>query len=230
MLTAKKKITQREAVRVSRATTIWYDAQEWFRVNARMVGGIAIGVVAVAAALYFYTSAKASDDIEANRKLRPVMEMLQQQQYPLAISGDPARGITGLKDIAAQYDNTPTGQQAMLYLGQAYLALGEYDKALAALEDASPEGDLPVSSVTAAKGAVFEARKKYAEAGDLYRKAAEQFENEYITTERYFLAGRAYAMAGDKEQAKEMLEKVRESKSQRHQPEAERLMTQYGLD
>ncbi len=229
MLTAKKKLSVREVVPKSSSSIFFYEAQDWLKQNAKIVGGVVLAIVAIVVLWYFYTTGKAADDLEANRQLRMVMPLYQQQQYKLAISGDPNQGVPGLAQIVDKYDGTSTGQTAMIYLGNAYLYTDELDKALATFEDASPDSDMLSAAAVAGQAAVYEAKKKWAEAAPLFEKAATIFENDLLTSSRQLSAGRAYALAGDKDKAKAMFELVKESKSTRYHQDAERLLVQFDL-
>ncbi|MDX9757589.1 MAG: tetratricopeptide repeat protein [Bacteroidota bacterium] len=229
MLTAKKKISVRQAVPQSSSADFFFTIQEWFRNNTKLVGGIALAVAAIIVFGYFYLSGKSADELAANRELRKVQELYQQQQYRLAISGDPARQIMGLEEIVNKYGGTPTGDVAMIYLGNAYLYAGELDKAMEAFEDASPDAVMLRAAALAGQAAVLEARGKSAEAAELFEESAAAFDNELLASERYVLAGRNYAEAGNKEKARELLEKVLDLKTARFHPDAERLLSQYNL-
>ena len=229
MLTAKKKISVRQAVPQSASGDFFFSVQEWFRNNTKIVAGAALAVAAIIIIGYLYTSGQAADELAANRELRKVQELYQQQQYRLAITGDPAQQVMGLEEIVEKYGGTPTGEVAMVYLGNAYLYSGEYDKALAAFEDASPGTDMLRAAALAGQAAVYEAKENHAEAAELFERAADGFDNELLSSERYLLAGRNFAEAGNMEKARELLLKVKEGKSTRYQPDAERMLAQYGL-
>ncbi|MBN1448906.1 MAG: tetratricopeptide repeat protein [Bacteroidetes bacterium] len=230
MLTAKKKISAREAVPTSSTADFFYRAQEWFSSNTKLVGGVALGVAAVIIIGYLYVSGKAADDIAANRELRKVQEYYQQQQYKIAIAGDPAQGVMGLEEITDKYSGTPTAEVAGIYLGNAYLYSGDHDKALAVFEDASPDTDMLKAAVLAGRAAVHEARQEYGEAADLFERAARLFKNDVLSNERLLSAGRAYALAGNMENAKEVLDEVALSDNQQYKQEAQKLLAQYGLE
>lgn len=230
MLTAKKKIAHREAVPSSTAADYFYRAQDWFTSNSKIVGGIALAIAAVIIVGYLYMSGKAADDIAANRELRKVQEYYQQQQYKIAIAGDPAQQIMGLEEITQKYSGTPTAEVAMLYLGNAYLYSGDLDKAMATFEDASPDNAMLEAAVLAGQAAVHEAREEYPQAAELFERSARIFDNEVLSNERRISAGRSYAKAGNMEKAKEVLEEVKESDNQQYKQEAEQLLARYSLE
>ncbi len=230
MLTAKKKISTRDAIPTSKSADFLYRAQEWFTSNSKIVGGVALGIAALVIIGYLYSSGQAADDIAANRELRRVQEFYQQQQYKIAIAGDPAQGIMGLEEITEKYSGTPTAEIAMIYLGNAYLYSGDLEKAMATFEDASPGTEMLEAAALAGQAAVLEAREQYADAAELFERAARTFDNEVLKNERMLAAGRDYALAGDMERAREMLEAVSESKNQQYKQDADQLMAQFGLN
>jgi tetratricopeptide (TPR) repeat protein len=229
VLTAKKKLSAREVVPKSASANFFYDAQEWLKQNSKIVAGVVIGLVAIIVLWYFYSSGKAADELEANRQLRQVMTLYGQQQFKLAISGDANQNIPGLTKIVEDFGGTPTGQTAMIYLGNAYLYTDQFDKALQVFDDASPDSDMLRAAAVAGKAAAYEAKKNYAEAASLYEEASTMFENDLLTSARQLNAGRAYGLSGNKEKAKEMLELVKEAKSTRYHQEADKLLAQFDL-
>jgi len=230
VLTAKKKISVREAVPQSTSAELFYKSKEWFQANTKIVYGAALGIAALLIIGYLYTSGKAADDLAANRELRKVQTLYQQQQYRLAISGDPNQNIMGLEEITEKYGGTPTGDVAMIYLGNSYLYSGELDKAAGVFDDVSPSTDMLQAAAVAGQAAVAEAKGEFADAASLFEEAARMFENELLSGDRYLSAGRCYGLAGDLDAAKEMLLIAKENKTQRFQQEADRLLAQYNLD
>lgn len=230
MLAAKKKIAIRELAPKSKMVGYW----DWMRVfygkyQKYVLYGLA-AVVIVAVFGYIYMSNMKANNEEASRMLRNVQPLVQQGQYKQAIEGDPARKITGLKGIVEQYGSTPTGELAGVLLGNCYLYTDQFDNALAAFDDAGPSSNLLSSAAYAGMAAAYEGKKDYASAADYYEKAASAYENEFLTAARYFNAGRMYCMSNDKEHARQMLTKVRESNTPRYESDILRLNAQYGLE
>jgi tetratricopeptide (TPR) repeat protein len=230
VLAAKKKIAVREVAPKSSVYEYWDKFRAFVDKYQKylLYGGIA--VVAIAVFGYIYISNKRTNNEEASRMLRIVQPLVQQGQYKLAIDGDKARKINGLQDIVNQYGGTPTGELAGLLLGNCYLYTDQFDKALTAFDDASPSGDLLSSAAYAGMAAAYEGKRDYASAAKYYEKAASKYENEFLRASRYFNAGRMFCMSNNKEQAKEMFAKVRESNTPRFETDIMRLNAQYGLE
>jgi tetratricopeptide (TPR) repeat protein len=230
VLTAKKKIAVREAMPQSGMSSFWDRTRTMYTLYGRyMLGGLAL-VVAIVAVWYITSSGKAEDEITASIQLRKVVTLYQQQQYKMAITGDPTRGLAGLKDIADKYSSTPSGSTAAVYLGNCYLNTDQYDKAIEAFDAASPADDLTKSNVVAGKAAAFEGKKLFAEAAEMWEKAAKMFSNDLLSAGRFLNAGRTYALAGNKEKALAALEKVSEAKTPRYENDVKRLIAQFELE
>lgn len=232
MLTAKKKINVREPIQASSFTTSWFQVQNYVRENGKMIAGISVALVAVALFLYIYITNKKTENLEANMELGKSAMLYEQGQYKSAIDGDRARGIPSLKDIAEKYSGTPAGEQARLLLGNCYLYTNQFDNAISAYESASPDGDILKAGVLAGLGAAWEGKKNYLKAAEYFEKSAKAFVDDQISADRYVQAGRNYALAGDKQKAKAIYEKVRnEMKAQRYGPhELDRLISGLGID
>ncbi len=230
MLTAKKKLAVRKAVPESSFSVNMGIAQDWYEQYKKYIlwGGLAVVGIVIFSVIYF--SGQATSEKEANAALNKVLPLIQQGQFKLAIEGDPARRIPGLKDIAAQYSGTNSGELAATYIGQCHLDLGEFDNAIAAFDNASPSGDFLKSLVKNGLAAAYEGKKEYAKAAGLYEDAAKMVDDDYLRANRWFNAGRAYCVAGDKAKAMEAFKMVKGSNTQQFEAPMSRLMAQYGLE
>lgn len=230
MLTAKKKISVREAVPQSTSLDWWDDVVDFVRTNSKLLIGGVVAVVAIVAVVLILNARSADNEEMASRMLQQAQVAYQQQQYKIAIEGDQQAGMAGLRGIVEQYGGTPSGSLAALYLGNCYLYTDQFDKALEAFDEASFSSDVLSSAVLAGRAAALEGKKQYAEAGSLYEKAAGMDDNDFLQAARCFNAGRMYAMAGDKEAAKKMFDRVKEAETPRYDRDVERLMAQYGIE
>jgi len=230
VLTAKKKLASREVIPTSKTANIWRVTQSFFRDNIKIVTGVTVAVLAISVFFYVYLEGKKSDELAASRELRLVQSLYQQEQYKLAISGDPARGIPSLSEIAGKFSGTNSGQIASLYLGNCYLYTGDVNKALQAYEQTSFSDPLLESAVIAGKAAVYETKKEFAEAAELYEEAGSLYENDVLSATRFFSAGRAYCLAKNFEKATSVLKRVKDAETPRFVKELDRLSAQYNLE
>ncbi len=230
MLTAKKKIVKKEAGNENASPFSWQSIQAFFTDNAKIIGGVAAGVVILIVAIYFYNAGKEQDNIDASRELTKVQALYQQGQYKLAIAGDPSRGIPGLKEIASKYSGTPNGELASLYLGNAYLYTDDYTNAISTFESMSPDTDLLKAAVEAGIATAYYNKGDYKQAAEYFEKSAKTYENDFMSADRYLSAAEAYLQMGDKESAKTMLAEVKKAKTTKYQRDITRLTAQYDIE
>ena len=231
MLTAKKKIVKKDAGQ--QKDLPWYDwdnIQNTFEEHGKIIWGVLIGVVVLAGGWYFYQQGQEDENIEANRQLAAVSQVYQSGQYKMAIAGDPSRGLPGLEEIAYNYESTPAGQHAMLYLGNCYLYTQDYDKAIETFENASPGDPLLNAAKYAGLGAAYFNKENFEMAAETFEKAAKAYENDMVTAQRYLQAAKAYLKLGNVDKGKEMLLKVKEAKTTKYDRDLTRLSAQYDLD
>ena len=203
MLKARKKLSQKE-LKQDKLVTTYFQSKDWFSVpeNRRKVS-IAVGIVIVLiVAGFFYTSSRKSKSDEAETKLSAVINLYDAGKYQDAINGDPAAGITGLKDIVNNYGSTESGETAKLFLGNCYFNISDYDNAQKQFDDYSGKNDIIKSSCISGVGAVYEAKGDVKKAAEYYEKAAKISKDVITNQENLFYAVRAFTKAGDKDNAK----------------------------
>jgi tetratricopeptide (TPR) repeat protein len=210
-LKARKKITHKE-LKKDKLVTSYYKFTNWFdkEENKKKIY-IAIGSVAIVAVLIFlYISNKKTKNEEAEVKLSAVINLYDQGKYQEAILGDQAAGITGLLEIVNEYGSTKSGETAKLYLANCYFNLKDYDNALKFFEDYGGNNDIIKASCLSGIGAVYEAKGDLIKAAEYYEKSANVDKSVVINQENLYYAIRAYTNAGDKQNAKRILDKLKE--------------------
>lgn len=210
-LTARKRISHKE-LKKDKLVTGYFEARNWYD-NPDNKKKVIIGVVvlvAIIAGIFFYFSNQNKKNNEAELKLSAVISLYDQEKYNEAINGDPATGITGLKQIVDEYGSTNSGNTAKLYLGNAYFNIKDYDNALRQFEDYSGGKDIIKASCLSGIGAVYEAKNDMKKAAENYEKAAKVSKEVVTNPENIFYAIKAYSAAGDKENARRMYNMLRE--------------------
>jgi tetratricopeptide (TPR) repeat protein len=184
----------------------YYEAQDWFSRN-KNTAYIALGVlVAAIAGLYFYNQNKAEQNERASALLSRVVPMYLQGDYRKAIDGDPSQKFgneptLGLRQIVADYGSTDAGNQAALYLGNAYYYLGQPDSALAMFDKVDINAPVVQASVEAGRAAVLEDKGNKAEAAKLFESAAKRSEENPLNADYFLSAAQGYEAAGNKDEA-----------------------------
>jgi tetratricopeptide (TPR) repeat protein len=189
------------------------NTRDWVQSNTRIVSLAAVVLVAIVIGLWYWASQrKVNEEHAATYLSRAVIYYFQgdyrhsvdgnrQQKY----NGDP---IYGLRYIADQFGSTPSGKQADLYLGNAYYALGKYDSASRAFNDASSNDPLIEASIEAGRAAIFEHRSNKIEAAKLFERAAKQDETNPLDADYELAAARDYEGVNQKDDAVRLYRKL----------------------
>jgi tetratricopeptide (TPR) repeat protein len=170
-------------------------AMDWARANTKPLG-IAVGVVALAAIVWVLGNQWRNQRADAaEAALNRARQSYAQGNLPLA--------QTDLKGVIRRFGGSSAGSQATMLLAQAYYEQGKADSGLKALSEGKPS-KLDRASFEALKGAGYEQQKKYAEAADRYKAAADLTEAK-IAKDRYMAdAARALTSAGNKAEAEKI--------------------------
>ncbi len=231
MLTAKKKIAVREPIKESTFTTKWLELRLYIQENIKLISGITIGIIAIVAFTYIYFTNKKTENVEASVQLASVISLYEQQQYKLAIEGDPTRRLPGLKDISNNFSGTNSASVANLFLGNSYLYLGQFDNAISAYQNSDPDGNILKAGVYAGLGMAYEGKKEFLKAAQYFEQAAEEFKEDAISADRLMQAARNYTLAGDKSKAKQLYESIlNDYKTMRYSRDIQRYLAQLEIE
>ncbi len=188
-------------------TEFFFQATDFFEKNRTAVlsalGAILLAIVGA----FFWNREQVSKNQEATGKLEVVIKRYEAGNYSGAIEGDST--TTGLKDIAKTYSGTPSGEQAKLYLANAYFQLRNYDEAQKAFESISSSAPLVKGAALAGEAACYEQKKEYKKAAQLFRRASEIVRNDAIAPIYLESAGRNFELAGEKSDALAVYEKLK---------------------
>ena len=139
---------------------------------------IALGIIAVAVAgFWFYNTNKEAKNAEANGLIWKQESNFSNGNFQGAIDGD--INAAGYATISDEYNGTYAGDIATYNMGVSYLNLGQFQNAIATLEDVSFD-DVVIGAI--AKGALGDA---YLELGEIdnaissYTDAVNHNDNEF---------------------------------------------------
>ncbi len=208
MLKAQKKITKRELKQDALLITV-AKATSWYEQHKKNIG-IAVGVLAaIIIGSFIYAKNKADNNEKATAALGKVYTYFDNGQYTVAIDGVPERNIMGLKAIVENYGGTDSGNLAKFYLAGAYYELGKYDEALTFFQDFTATDPLMAVARLAGIAGCYEARGEYEKAAENFEKAALSYPKDVNAAENLNAAARNYALAGKKERALELYQKLK---------------------
>ncbi len=208
MLTPKKKLSRKE-LKKDALVDSYVRATTFYTENKRVIS-IVGGIVAVLViALIIYGRNRSENNVGASTALGSVIQLFDNGQYQLAIDGIPERNIKGLKAIVDDYGNSHMGDIGRFYLGNAYYGLGKYSEALEQFKKFSPSDDgLEVSRLSGI-GCCYEGLGQYKEAAENFEKAGMKDPKNPSSAENLSNAARDYAKAGQKEEALDLLRKLK---------------------
>jgi len=175
--------------------------------NMRLLGIIGLVLVAIAVAFGFYLNSSAKANDEAQVALSRIRPYYDRGEYAVAINGDSSKAmgtekIRGLAFVVDEYDGTPAGKVAALFLANSYLALGQPEKAAPHYATAAgADAELVRAAAHAGLGAVAEAAGKHEQAAEEYEKAANEDRLELNTPEYLVGAARNYERAKKTDEA-----------------------------
>jgi tetratricopeptide (TPR) repeat protein len=209
MLTKKKKLSKKE-IKEDKLVSLMVKVEgfyEEYRSKILLYGGILVAAIVL---VYFYVNEQKSVNEEAGLELSRVMQIFDSGSYLEAIEGRQGTNIIGLKSVVEEFGGTENGESAKIYLADCYSYLGNYEDAFKYYEDY--DGNIPVfkASSLAGMAGYYSNKKDYLKAADLYKKAA-NITNINPQNPDYLLnAAINYLHAGEKDEAKILLEKINE--------------------
>ncbi|HET6567551.1 MAG TPA: tetratricopeptide repeat protein [Rhodothermales bacterium] len=202
------KSVSRQHLREDQVVTAYARAWVYFDEHRVLVYGMLAVLVLVIIAGAGYTVYLGKQQDKAEQLLAGPVQAYEANQFQVALEGQNAR--PGLLAIADEYGNTESGNLARFYAANALFHTGQYDKALTYFEEFEKDGDLLGASAIAGEAAVYEEKGDFSRAAELYRKAADFYENK-LTTPQYLLnAARAYESAGEYQKALDLYSEIKE--------------------
>jgi tetratricopeptide (TPR) repeat protein len=182
--------------------------------NTRLLGIIGIVLLVVLGGIVWFFANQGKKNDQAQVELARIRPYYDRGEFAVAISGDSSKTmggepVYGLRHVVEEWSGTSAGKVAALFLGNAYLATGEVEKAAEPYETATgSDSPLIRSAGHAGVGAVKEEQKKYEEAAKEYETAASEDRSELNTADYLLGAARNYEAAGKQEEAIEIYRRI----------------------
>ena len=211
---SERKSERKKQLRENWLVTLYAQAWLYYDQNKQKVFAGLAGLVVLVLAIVGYVYYLNQQQEAAQEHLDAIVPVYERGEYTTALDG--TADALGLVEIAEQYGGTAAGNLAHFYAGDAYYQISDRTSALNHFESFSKDEDFVGAGALAAMASIHEDQGEYAEAAELYREAAFQFENS-LTSPRYLIsAGRAFEQVGDLQAAREAYEQVHE-----HFPDSE---------
>lgn len=201
MLKAQKRLTKKQ-LKQDKFVTFYFRAQGWISDNMQK---LIIGVLAVLAVIVvttYFNSQAAQDEQAASVEL---------SKARLEFAGGNMDNTIGiLTALVSQYGTTPSGIEGRFLLANAYFRAEDYANAEANYREFVDDSDDPIlkSSAMAGIAACQEQQKDYVAAAETYRDAANRFSEVFTASDNLFNAARCYVLAGEKDKAITVLNRL----------------------
>jgi TolA-binding protein len=204
-----REVQQPGAERLSQTEKLllrYETGREWVLHNQRVVIAAAVALVAIIAGLWWWAGQRKLNSDQAATYLSRAIVYYFNDDYRHAIDGNRQQKVSGepilgLRDIVEKYGSTASGHEATLLLGNSYYALGKYDSANMAFDNASSDYPIVKASIEAGKAAIFEHRGNKTEAAKLFESAAKRDATNPLDGDYLLSAARDYEAANKKDDA-----------------------------
>jgi TolA-binding protein len=185
-------------------------ALNWYRENKSLLfAGIAVLIVAIGGS-FWYVNYTTQQQEEAREAISFAEQQFMTGNYETALFGDVEQGEPGLTEIISDYPNTTAGNLARYYAAVSYAETDDYTSALEMIQEYEvPEGVLGVAPVSL-HGMILMQLEQYADAIEVFERAAAWDENESTTPFNLLNAGEAAYAAGNYSKASEMAKRIQE--------------------
>ena len=162
----------------------------WIQLHTRTLTILAAVVVALGIGAWLFVQSRATREQRAYESLERAEQAVAQRNFALA--------QTDLERVARRFRNTSAGDRAVLRLSEVLYATGKYQQGITELERLSGGADPELGATVEAQiAAGYEELKKFAEAADHYRRAAERARFGTDSALYMAAAARAYTSAGN---------------------------------
>ncbi len=184
-------------------------AQTYVEKNQNIIFGVLAAIVLIVGGYmgyrYLYQAPREARAIE---QMHRAEYFFRQDSFAKALT-DPGGGYPGFLEIADQYGNTRPGNLAKYYIGISYLNLGQFDAAIAYLEEFKPRGTITPALKFGAIGDAHAELGRYDQALRQYKRASETRTNKFITPYYLHKYGLLAEKQGQYREALEAFKKIR---------------------
>ena len=151
--------------------------EQFFNKNGKLIGGIAAGIVVVAAVVFcWYKFAYQPAVQEAQGQMAYAEENFRKADYELALNGD--GNTLGFVQIIDEY-GSKAGEAVYFYAGVCELQLGNFESAINYLKSYNGSDAILAARATACIGDAYVGLEDYNKALTYFEKAAKTADNMY---------------------------------------------------
>ncbi len=208
MLTKKKKLSKKQ-IKEDKLVLTYYKSLNYFQENKNRIVIYGVAFIALVVLVFVYLQGKAENNMKAGEQLANVMNLYDKGSYLEAIQGRPGTNVEGLKKIVDNYGSTENGEIAKIYLANSYFMLDKLDDAFKYYKDYDGSIDIFKAASLAGQAGYYAYKNEFEKAADLYRQASRVSDLDVSNPDYMLKAGINYIKAGKKDEAKDILEKIK---------------------
>jgi len=183
--------------------------EQFIENNRKIIFSIIAGLVVLFIGFYSYNNLyKAPLNKKAQDQLFIAEQYFEKDSFQTALEG--TGKFEGLISISSKYANTKSGSLAKYYAGISYLNIGEYEKAIAILDQYTSDDRLLLSIAHIAIGDAFAELSQPTEAVEYYEQAIGIEQNALITPITLFKCGQLYEIEEKYNDAINCYKKIKE--------------------
>ncbi len=199
--------------------------QDFYFAHKTVIISSAVAIILAIGLAIGYHYWQKSQNQEALRLMSNAQAYFRQGQFEQALRGSQEDFTVGFVQIINEYGGTQAGNLARYYAAVSAYNLENIEQALEYIEAYEPPEDILGVAPVSFHGTLQMAAGNFAQAAELFVRAAEIDINESTTPFNYLEAARAYREAGNREAAIEYLEIILDEYSNSAQAaEAEKLL------
>lgn len=174
--------------------------EQFIEKNQKIMIYAIMGIILVVLVYFGYQKFYISPMEEnAQEQIFMAQKYFEKDSLNRALYGD--GNAMGFIDIVDDYGSTTTGNLAKYYAGICYLKLGNYEEAIAYLEDHDPVDQMVGPMALGSLGDAYLELNEPEKAVSYYMDAADVNENDFTTPMYLYRAGMTYELLGEYEDA-----------------------------
>ncbi|MCG8607262.1 tetratricopeptide repeat protein [bacterium] len=204
MLKPKKRITKRQ-IKEDKFVTYYFKTTDFAREHVREIAS-AVGLLALILVGYtVYARAQLSKEKNALTEFAKARAEYFNGNYDTA--------AILLQGVVDSHGGTASGRLATFYLADAYFHEKKFHEAQKYFAEYSTNADDSILEASAIAGiaACLEEKGQFAEAAETYRRAANQFRDEFMAPQNLLNSARCLKLAGNEEGARAVLNELIEN-------------------
>ena len=205
---AKRKSDQIELVEVEQVSATHSSAPFWEKNPNILIYGLGAILLAFAGWWLYKELVVKPKQTEAVAAMWQAEQQFGRDSFQLALT-DPGGGFDGFLTLSDKFSGTPAGNMAHYYASICYLQSGDFDNAIAQMEDFDAVGEVLPAMKYGVMGDCYSEKEDFSKAISLYEKAADATENDLLMMYYLKKLGMLNEKQGNKDAAIKAYERIR---------------------